>query len=391
LLIIQLVIILAAAKLAGHLSARLGQPTVLGQLLVGILIGPAVFGWVENTEVLKELSTIGVILLMFIAGLETDVQEFKRNAKAATYVGLGGVVIPFAGGYLSGAMLGLGMLESMFFGLVLTATSVSITVQALREMGRMKSKEGVTILGAAVLDDILVIVLLAFLMSFMGSDVSVGYIILKKFAFFAIALLLVWKAVPWLMNRLSGFRIAQAPVVAAFLLCFAFAYFAEWTGVAAIIGAYLAGIAIGSTSYGHSIMEKTELVGYSLFVPIFFISIGFNARFDGIGDYAWLLAPLCILAILTKLVGSGLGARLAGFEWRSSFAVGSGMVSRGEVAVILASLGLTNGILDSALFTVLIIVILATTIAAPPLLKASFGGRKQKNVDHSVTPTYNHV
>jgi len=372
--ILQLIVILAAAKLAGHLSARLGQPTVLGQLLAGVLIGPAVLGWVENSDLIKELSTIGVILLMFIAGLETDVKEFRRNAKAATYVGLGGVVLPFMGGYASGLWLGLGVLESMFFGLVLTATSVSITVQALREMGKLKSKEGLAILGAAVLDDILVIILLAFLMSFMGGDVSVGLVIGKKFAFFAVALLLVWKGVPWLMQKLSGFKVPQAPLAAALLLCFSFAYFAEYTGVAAIIGAYLAGIAIGFTSYGHSIMEKTEMVGYSLFVPIFFISIGFNAKFDGLGEYAWMLIPLSLLAILTKLVGSGLGARLAGYGWRSSFAVGSGMVSRGEVAVILAALGLESGILDSNLFTVLIVVILVTTIAAPPLLKATFSG-----------------
>ncbi|WP_199616929.1 cation:proton antiporter [Paenibacillus alkalitolerans] len=374
--ILQLIIILAAAKLAGHISARLGQPTVLGQLLAGILIGPAVFGWVENSDILKELSTIGVILLMFIAGLETDVREFKRNAKAASYVGFGGVIIPFAGGYASGVWLGLGTFESMFFGLVLTATSVSITVQVLREMGKLKSKEGVAILGAAVLDDILVIVMLAFLMSFMGSDVNVGLVLLKKFVFFAAAIVLVWKVLPWVMNRLAQFKIPQAPLGAALLLCLVLAYFAELTGVAAIIGAYLAGIAVGLTSYGHSVMEKTESVGYALFVPVFFISIGFHARFDGVGEYVWLLVPLCLLAVLTKLVGSGLGARLAGYDWRSSIAVGSGMVSRGEVAVILAALGLESGLLDPPLFTVLIILILATTIAAPPLLKLTFSGKK---------------
>lgn len=376
--ILQLIIILAAAKVAGHISARLGQPTVLGQLLVGILIGPAVLGWVDNSDLLKELSTIGVILLMFIAGLETDVKEFKANAKAATYVGIGGIILPFIGGYGSGMLLGLNVMESMFFGLVLTATSVSITVQVLREMNKLKSKEGVAILGAAVLDDILVIVMLAFLMSFMGSDVSVGMVLLKKFAFFAIAIMLVWKVLPWAMMRLAKFKIPQAPLCAALLICLGFAYFAEYTGVAAIIGAYLAGIAIGLTPYGHSVMEKTEVVGYSLFVPIFFVSIGFHAQFAGVGEYVWLLVPLCLLTALTKLVGSGLGARLAGYGWRSSMAVGSGMVSRGEVAVILAALGLESGLLTPALFTLLIIIILSTTVVAPPLLKLTFSEKKER-------------
>lgn len=376
--ILQLVIILAAAKLAGHLSAKLGQPTVLGQLLVGILIGPGVFGWVENSDVLAEFSSIGVILLMFLAGLETDLKEFKRNAKAASFVGVGGVILPLVGGYFTGVLLDMGMIESLFFGLVLSATSVSITVQVLREMGKLKTKEGVTLLGAAVLDDILVIVLLALLMSFAGGDVSVGLVLFKKAAFFAVAIVLVWKVVPWLIARLSKFRIPEASLVGALLICFSFAYFAEYTGVAAIIGAYLAGIAIGLTPLAHGIMEKTEAVGYSLFVPVFFVSIGFSAQFEGIGSYAWLLIPLMLLTVLSKLIGSGLGARLAGFSWKSSTAVGSGMVSRGEVAIILAALGLENGYYSASLFTVLVILILVSTVAAPPLLKITFAGQNKE-------------
>ncbi|WP_442595876.1 cation:proton antiporter [Neobacillus sp. D3-1R] len=377
--IFQLAIILISAKLAGNLSVKLGQPSVLGQLIIGILIGPALLGWVENTEMIQELSTLGVILLMFLAGLETDLREFKKGAKAATFVGVGGIILPFAGGYLSGVWLGLGIWDSLFFGLVLTATSVSITVQALREMGRLKSKEGMAILGAAVLDDIVVIVLLAFLMSLMGGDVSLTMVILKKVVFFSIAILIAWKGVPWLMARLAEMKVPQAPIGAAIILCLAFAYFAESTGVAAIIGAYLAGIAIGRTSYGHSIMEKTEVVSYSFFVPVFFVSIGFNAQLDGLGDQVWLIIPLSLLAILTKLVGSGLGARLAGYQWKSSFRVGAGMISRGEVALILAALGLEQGIIESSLFTVLIIVILVTTLVTPPLLKILFKESGVKN------------
>ena len=383
-LILQLAIILIAAKLAGDLSVRLGQPSVLGQLVVGIVIGPGILGLVENSEIIKELSNIGVILLMFIAGLETDLGEFKKSAKASTYVGFGGIILPLIGGYYSGVLLGLGMFESIFFGLVLTATSVSISVQALREMNQLKSKEGMAILGAAVLDDIVVIVLLAVLMSFMGDGVSLGMVILQKVAFFAIAIVIAWKAVPWIMEKLSNMKVPQAGVGAAVIICFFFAYFAESTGVAAIIGAYLAGIGIGATSYGHMAMEKVEVVAYSIFVPIFFVSIGFSTQVAGVSEHLGWLIGLSILAILSKLIGAGLGAKLAGYEWRSSIRVGAGMVSRGEVALILAAMGLERGMITPDMFTILIIVVLITTLVTPPMLKVLFKERNtQLNQDES--------
>jgi Kef-type K+ transport system membrane component KefB len=297
-----------------------------------------------------------------------------------------GVVFPLAGGYLLSSMLGMNTFEALFFGLVLSATSVSISVQTLREMNKLQSREGMAILGAAVLDDIIVIILLAFLMSFIGGDVSIGQVILTKAAFFAVALLAAWKVVPWVLSKLSAFRIPHAPIAAALLICFAFAYYAESTGVAAIIGAYLAGIAIGQTNMGHQIMQQAEIVGYSLFVPVFFVSIGFSAQVTGLGDYVWLIVPISILAVLTKMIGGGLGARFAGYPWMPSIRVGAGMVSRGEVALILASMGLKDGLLDSGLFTTLIIVVLVTTLVTPPLLKLLFSEKKgkQQAVDQSV-------
>ena len=377
-LILELAIILIAAKIAGHISVRFGQPSVLGQLIAGILIGPAVLGWVDNSDIIHELSNIGVIILMFIAGLETDLKQFKASVKASTYVGFMGVVFPLAGGYVLSSMLGMNTFEALFFGLVLSATSVSISVQTLREMNRLQSKEGMAILGAAVLDDIIVIILLAFLMSFMGGDVSIEEVILMKAAFFAVALLVAWKVVPWALSKLAAFRIPHAPIVAALLICFAYAYYAEATGVAAIIGAYLAGIAIGQTTHGHKIMEQAEIVGYSLFVPVFFVSIGFSAQISGLGEYVWLIVPLSVLAVLTKMIGGGLGAKFAGYEWMPSIRVGAGMVSRGEVALILASMGLKDGLLDGGLFTTLIIVVLVTTLVTPPLLKLLFTEKKKQ-------------
>jgi monovalent cation:proton antiporter-2 (CPA2) family protein len=373
-LILELAAILFASKLAGDLSVRLGQPSVLGKLLIGIVLGPTVLGIVNNTDILKEISQIGVILLMFIAGLETDVDEFKKSGKAATFVGVLGIIVPLSLGYLSGMIMGLSTIKAVFLGLLLSATSVSISVQALKEMGKLKSKEGSAILGAAVIDDILVIIALAFLMSMTGEDVHLGKIIIKKVIFFAVAILLAWKVVPIVLRKFAPLRVTETIISAALIICFSFAYLAEFTGVAAIIGAYIAGVGISLTNYKHEVFEKVETISYSIFVPVFFTSIGVAVEFIGVGDYIWLIVALSILAILTKLVGAAVGAKMAGFGWRSSLGVGAGMVSRGEVALIIAGIGLEANLLSADLFAVLVVVVLITTIVTPPLMKMIFKG-----------------
>jgi len=377
-LIFQLAIILIASKLAGDISAKLGQPSVLGKLLIGIILGPAVLGLVSSTDVLREISQIGVILLMFIAGLETDVQEFKRTGKASAYVGIAGIVVPFALGYAAGIAMSLSQLEAVFLGLLLSATSVSISVQALKEMGKLKSREGATILGAAVIDDVLVIIALAFAMSFAGSEVGLGLVVVKKIAFFAIAILIAWKGVPWLLNRFAPLRVTEAVVSAGLILCFGYAYLAEYAGVAGIIGAYIAGVAISVTKYKHEVFEKVETIGYSIFVPVFFTSIGVTAEFTDIASHTGLIIALSILAILTKLFGSAFGAKISGFSWRSAFGIGAAMVSRGEVALIIAAMGLEAGLLSKELFAVIVVVVLITTIVTPPMMKFFFKEKRTK-------------
>ncbi|NBI27466.1 cation:proton antiporter [Chengkuizengella marina] len=371
-LIIELAAILLFSKIAGDISVRLGQPAVLGKLLIGIVLGPTVLGIVTNTEVLEEISQIGVILLMFIAGLETDVQEFKKTAKASTYVGILGIVIPLTAGFLAGTYLELPILEAVFLGLLLSATSVSISVQALKEMGKLKSKEGTTILGAAVIDDILVIISLAFLMSLAGGDVQLGEVIIKKVIFFIVAIGLAWKVVPWVLKKFAPLKVSEAVISAGLIICFSYAFLAEYAGVAGIIGAYIAGVAISLTKYKHEVFDKVETISYSIFVPVFFTSIGVTIEFIGIGDQIWLIVILSIIAILTKLLGSAVGAKFAGFNWRSSFGIGSGMVSRGEVALIIAAIGLEAALLTEKLFAVIVVVVLITTIITPPMLKLFF-------------------
>lgn len=371
-LIFELAIILIASKIAGDISVKLGQPSVLGKLLIGIALGPTALGLVNNTEILQEISQIGVILLMFIAGLETDIEEFKRTGKASTYVGVTGIIIPLSFGYLMGTILELSQFESVFLGLLLSATSVSISVQALKEMGRLKSREGATILGAAVIDDILVIIGLAFLMSLAGGDVNLGVVIVKKVAFFAIAIVLGWKGVPWFLKKFAPLRITEAVISAGLIICFFFAYLAEYAGVAAIIGSYIASVAISLTNYKHEVFEKVETISYSIFVPVFFTAIGVTAEFVGIGGHLGLIVTLSILAIATKLIGGAVGAKLAGFDWRHSTGIGAAMVSRGEVALIIAGIGLERELLNRDLFAVIVVVILVTTIVTPPMMKWIF-------------------
>ncbi|CAH2466412.1 MULTISPECIES: cation:proton antiporter [Bacillus] len=372
----QIALILLSTKLAGDLSVRLGQPSVLGKLIVGIVIGPALLGWIENSELLTQLSNVGVILLMFMAGLETDLKELNENRNSSLAVAIGGIVLPFVGGYVAGLVMGMEQGNAVFLGLLLCATSVSISVQTLRDLGKMKTRESTTMLGAAVFDDILVVILLAFAMSFLGTDdVNLTMVILKKVVFFASIILIGWKGVPAIMRWLSPLRVSESIVSAALIICFSFAYFGELLGIAGIIGAFAAGIAISQTNYKHEVEKKVEPIAYAMFVPVFFVSIGMNITFDGIGDQIWFILALTVIAVFTKLIGCGFGARMTGFDAKSSAIIGAGMVSRGEVALIIAGTGLSSGLLAQDYFTAIVIVVILTTMITPPMLKYTFGAK----------------
>lgn len=372
--ILYLLLILLFTKLAGDLSVRLGQPAVLGKLLVGILLGPAVLGWVQPGGFIHYMSEIGVLLLMFIAGLETDLKQLRENWKAALAVAVGGILLPFIGGYGIGAWFGFADHNALFLGVILSATSVSISVQVLKEMDRLNSPEGSTILGAAVIDDILVVILLAVLMSFFGtgSDISIPLLIGKKLLFFAVAILMRLAGRPRVMRWLAPLRVTEPVITAALVILFGYAYFAEMMGMAGIIGAFAAGIAIAQTSFKHVVTSKVEPIAYSLFVPVFFVSIGLSVSFEGLGSHILFVVVLSLFAILAKWLGGGIGARLTGFSLRSSLVIGAGMISRGEVALIIAATGLSSGLLQPEYFTGVIIAVIVTTLVTPPLLKGMF-------------------
>lgn len=376
--IVQLAIILLATKIGGQISIRLGQPSVLGKILVGIVIGPACFGWIQDTDILRTFAEIGVLLLMFLAGLETNLKEMNQNLKAALLVAIGGIIVPIVGGYAVGPVFGLSTAESVFMGLLLSATSVSISVQTLKELGWLKSREGSTLLAAAVLDDILVVILLAIAMSFfVGQNISVSVVIGKKIVFFIVLFIAAkWLVKPFI-RLFTRFTVTESILSAGLIICLVSAYFAEYLGIAGIIGTFFAGLAIAQTSFKEEIEHKVSHIAYGVFVPVFFVSIGLSVSFVGISDQLVFIVVLSVIAILSKWIGSGVGAKLAGFNAKSSIGIGAGMISRGEVALIIAAIGLESGLLPSDYYTAMIIVVILTTIVTPPLLKATFGKRRE--------------
>ncbi|KKK37515.1 sodium:proton antiporter [Mesobacillus campisalis] len=374
--ILQIVLILLATKIAGQLSIKLGQPSVLGKIIVGIILGPALLGWVHDSEIITVFSQIGVLLLMFLAGLETDLNDLNENKKAAVLVAVGGVIAPILLSYFAAQIFGFNTAESIFVGLLLSATSVSISVQTLRELGWLNSKEGSALLGAAVLDDIIVVILLAIAISFFAnSDTNLALLIGKKILFFVVIILAAKWVVPRFIQVFSKFKVTETVLSAGLIICFSFAYFAEYLGVAGIIGTFFAGIAISQTKYKEEIEHKVEPIANGLFVPFFFVSIGLAVSFNGIGSQLGFLTVFSIIAVLSKFIGSGIGARVSGFNNRSSMGIGAGMISRGEVALIIAAMGLDSGLLPIEYYTSMIIVVILTTLVTPPLLKVFFGTR----------------
>jgi len=377
--LLDLILILVAVKFAGHVSKRFGQPSVLGELAIGIILGPAVLGWLQPSELIHHLSTIGVILLMFLAGLETDVKEFVKSAYPSTMVAICGVILPWLGGFGVGWLFGYDNHTSVFIGTLLVATSVSISVQTLRELNQLHSKEGVTILGAAVLDDILGIILLSLVLGFASSGESgdswwaMGWMIAKMALFFVVTLLAGRFILPKMFDRVKHWLSAEAVSALGIVCALAFSFLAEGFGLADIVGAYFAGLMLSLTPYKEELHHKLETVSFSFFVPMFFVSIGLIADIRSMDtDTLALIIILTSIAVVTKWIGGAIGARLAGFSSHRSLAVGAGMIARGEVGLIVATIGLNQKIISPELFTSTVIIVIVTTLITPPLLKLVF-------------------
>ena len=406
-LVIQLAVILIAAKLVGELFERfLKMPAVLGELAAGIAIGPFALGAVEFPylgplfeavaapdhgtdlgpiehipESLWAISQVGSIVLLFVAGLETDLRQFLRYARPATLVAIGGVVLPFAFGdvltVVFGYADGIGDVKALFIGAVMTATSIGITVRVMSDLRRLGTPEGVTILGAAVLDDVVGILILTVVVGLGDTgDVSVGSI--GFVAFKTIGFWLALTGIGILASRhisrfLQSLRVSGAAVALSFALALLAAGLAESFGLAMIIGAFSIGLALSDTDLAHK-LERPLMAVYSALVPIFFVVMGMLVDVRALGGVLLFGIVLTVLAVIGKVAGSGLPALLAGFNRRGSWRIGIGMLPRGEVALIMAGIGVSSGLLNSDLYGVAILMTIVTTALAPPILAFSFKG-----------------
>ena len=384
--LLDMALILLTTKILGLVTRRYNMPQVVGALLAGLLMGPACLNILHETTFIHDAAEIGVVVLMFCAGMETDIKELKACGKASFIIALCGVLVPLAGGFATAYFFNRpGMIESdasasiflqnIFIGVILTATSVSITVETLKELGKLKTRSGNAILGAAIIDDILGIVALTIVTSISDPSVKIGMVMLKIVGFFVFA-----AVVGFIFYKLYKNWVDKANkekhrhTIVAFVFCLLMAYIAEDVfGVADITGAFIAGLIISNVQRSTYLETKFDTLSYLLLSPVFFASIGLKVELPKMSAaIVGFAVALTIVAVLTKVVGCGFGAKICHYKNYQAKRIGIGMISRGEVALIVASKGAALGLLGSAFLGPIIIVVVITTIITPVFLKVVF-------------------
>lgn len=374
----DLAIIIIAAKFFGIVARKCKAPQVVGQIIAGLLIGPSVLGIVQQTDFLIQMAEIGVVLLMFSAGLETDIKELMKTGPIALLIACAGVFVPLVGGtllymgfYGTAPWGSEGFYQAVFIGVIMTATSVSITVQSLKELGRLKGKVGTTILSAAIIDDIIGIIVLTFVIGFKNPDSNPERVVMSTILFFVFAigvgfiLYIIFRKVD---DRYPHTR--RIPIM-GLAICFVFSYLAEaFFGIADITGAYVAGIILCSIQDSEYIAEKMDINSYMIFGPIFFASIGLKTSIENVTTEIIIFSiAFVIVALITKIIGCGLMAKLCKFNGKDSLKIGVGMMTRGEVALIVSQKGLAVGMLSPVYFTAVILLIIVSSVLTPIILK----------------------
>lgn len=383
----DIALILLSTKGLGLVTKKFSMPQVVGALLAGLVLGPAMLNVLHETDFIKQIAELGVIVLMFTAGLETDLQELKKTGKASFVIAVFGVLVPLLFGFITASFFNQTStaegvshtLQNIFIGIILTATSVSITVETLKELGKLNTRAGNAILGAAIIDDILGIVALTLITSCADSSVNIVLVLGKVILFFVFAILagmLFYKFFIYWVQRYN--RDMRRFVVISFVFCLILAFLVEeWFGVADITGAFIAGLILSNTSCVHYITSRFETISYMLLSPIFFASIGIQVDLSGMNQTLLLFTVvLVVIAIISKIIGCGLGAKLCHYSTKESLQVGVGMVSRGEVALIVASKGAALGLMSAVNFGPIVVVVVITTIVTPILLKIVFSSKK---------------
>ncbi|MBR6967126.1 MAG: cation:proton antiporter [Ruminococcus sp.] len=378
----DLAFIFIFAKGAGLLARKCRAPMVVGEIIAGLVIGPCLLKWVEPTEFIGQMAEIGVILIMFSAGLETNLQELKKSGLAACIIACVGVFVPLVGGSLL-YMCVYGFSEfgtdeffkAVFIGCIMTATSVGITVEVLKEMGHLKSRVGQTILSAAIIDDVIGIIVLTFVLGFKDPDSNTLLVTGKILLFLVLSLVLgfiIYRLFKFYDDRHAHTR--RIPII-AITLCFIMAYVAEkYFGIADITGAYIAGIILCNVRDAEYIDRRVSINGYMFFAPVFFVSIGLKTDFSNVDSSMIVFSVgFVLVAMLSKVIGCGLVSKCFKYSWTDCLKIGAGMMTRGEVALIITNKGLGLGIIDSSYFTAVILLIIVSSIVTPIVLKLLFG------------------
>ncbi len=395
--LIYLAIFLVTAKLGEILAAKLGQPGVFGDIIVGILIGPSVAGLLSqqllgtslyinpNTpagQFMSVLGEIGIIILLFIVGLSVDVDEFKRSGKPASVVAASGIVVAFSLGFIAASIFGWTSLEAAFAGGVLVATSVGITVRVLIEIKSLHAPVGMTILGAAVIDDVFGIIILSVLAGLAYGNISLfGMAETLAFmgTFFIVVLFVGFRVVSHVLTYIGRFRGDEIVLSTTLAIVFFVAALAERVGVAALTAAFLVGLIVSKAPVAESIRMKASTVGYGFFIPLFFVEIGVKTELQVLGSVSILALAFLGIAVLVKIGGCGLGALLSGFGLKDSLRVGIGMMPRAEVALVIAAVGIKTGLVSQSLLPMTVMVVLVTSLITPLLVNLTFKGAHSEN------------
>ena len=379
----DLAIIFICAKGAGLLARRLRAPMVVGEIIAGLLIGPCLWrGLVQPSDFISQMAEIGVILIMFSAGLETNLQELKKSGFAAFMIACVGVFVPLVGGsLLYMCIYGFStfgsdeFFKAVFIGCIMTATSVGITVEVLKELGKLKTRVGQTILSAAIIDDVIGMIVLTFVLGFKDPNSNTLVVTGKIGLFLVLSLVLgyiFYKLFKFYDERHAHTR--RIPII-AITLCFIMAYVAEkYFGIADITGAYIAGIILCNVRDAEYIDRRVNINGYMFFAPVFFVGIGLKTDFSNVDSSMIVFSVgFVIVAMLAKVIGCGLVSKCFKYSWKDCLKIGAGMMTRGEVALIITNKGLGLGIIDSSYFTAVILLIIVSSIVTPVVLKLLFG------------------
>lgn len=388
--LLNIVLILIFTKLGAIISRKLKMPEVLGALIAGVILGPVALNIVQYDNNIKLLSDLGVIMLMFAAGLETNLEEFKKAGFTSFIIAVAGIILPLILGTLGAYLFFNNLNENIFIGVILTATSVSITVETLKELGKLNTRSGINILGAAVIDDVLGLVLISIVLvisqtssSGAGTSgtISIIFVFIKILLFCLFSIIGILYVPKYINKFTSHLKPGKDFLTFSIALAIFIAYFAEVLGIAAITGAYICGLMLSSLTHKEYLERNVKAISSGFLSLIFFASVGIEANLKGLNPTIILITLIMFsIAVIGKVIGCGVAARVLKMSKSEALQIGVGMISRGEVAIITANIGLQKGLISEQVFLPTLMVVILTTIITPILLKLAYSHKIVKNI-----------